>query len=150
VYARPVRKPGRVGALALVSALAFASGCHSSTPNEQAASLCEDLVHLRATVALLARPPADATVGVVRAALEKLDPTFEAVDRSPLVQDSLRGQLGQAKEDFGDALDGVGDDDLAAEVAADVADARQRLVTAFAAVVGVLGCDGERSPAPPG
>jgi hypothetical protein len=144
-----VRKPGHVGALALVSALAFAPGCRSSTPNAQAAALCEDLLHLQATVALLARPPADATVGVVRAALEKLDPTFEAVDRSPLVQDGLRGQLGQAKDDFGDALEGVGDDDPAARVAADVADPRQRLVTAYAAVVGVLGC-GERSPGPAG
>lgn len=142
-----MRKPARIGALALVSVLAFATGCQSSTPNEQAASLCEDLQHLQATVALLASPPADTTVGVVRAALEKLDPTFEAVDRSPLVRDTLRGQLDQAKDDFDDALDGVGDDDPAAEVAADVADARQRLVTAYATVVGVFGC-GESSPQP--
>lgn len=142
-----MRKPGRIGALALVSVLAFATGCQSPTPNEQAASLCEDLHHLQATVALLAGSPGDATVGVVRAALEKLDPTFEAVDRSPLVRDTLREQLDQAKDDFADALDGVGDDDPAAEVAADVADSRQRLVTAYATVVGVLGC-GEASPTP--
>jgi hypothetical protein len=148
VYARPVRKPERLGAVALAAALAFGlTACRSSTPGEEVASFCEDLLHLQATVTLLAHPASEATVGLVRAALQKLDPTFEAIDRSSLVPEALRSQLGQATHDFGEAMEGVGDDDPAAEVAADVADARQRLVTAYAAVVGVLGC-GQPSPTP--
>jgi hypothetical protein len=150
VYARPVRNPGRVGAVALVSALILGfAGCRSTTLDEQAASLCEDLLHLQATVTLLARPPADATVGQMRAALEKLDPTFDAVGRSSLVPDALRSQVVEGKKDYGDAMDGVGDDDPASEVTADVADARLRLEAAYSAVVGVLGCVGSSiTPAP--
>jgi hypothetical protein len=129
----------------MVLAALASVACRSSTPDEQAASLCEDLLHLEATVTLLARPPAEATVGQVRAALEKLEPTFDAVGRSPLVPDQLRGQLVQAEKDFGDAIEGVGDDDPARDVSADVADARQRLASAYAAAVGGLGC---RSPSP--
>jgi hypothetical protein len=143
-----VRKPGHVGAVALFWVLALAlTACWSSTPQEQVVSLCEDLHHLQATVTLLAHPPADATVGQVRAALEKLEPTFDAVDRSSLVSDTLRDQLREAMRDFSEGMDGVGDDDPASRVAADVADARQRLRAAYAVVVGVLGC-GATSPAP--
>jgi hypothetical protein len=129
-------------------ACAFA-GCRSATPGEEAASLCEDLLHLRATVTLLARPPAGATVGQVRAALEKLDPTFDAVGRSSLIPDALRSELAEAREEYEDAMDGVGDDDPAATVTADVADARLRLDAAYSAIVGGLGCGGTSStPAP--
>lgn len=145
-----MRNPGRVGAVALVSVLAVGlAGCRSTTADEQAASLCEDLLHLRATVTLLVRPPTDATVGQVRAALEKVDPTFDALDRSSVIPDALRSQLVEARRGYKDAIGGTGDDDPASAVTADVADARQRLEAAYQAVIGGLGCLGASStPAP--
>jgi hypothetical protein len=143
VYARPVLKPGRVRSVAVTLSVAIAcAACHSTTPDEQAASLCDDLLHLRATVDVLARTPPEATVGQVRAALQKLEPTFDEVGSSSLVPDALRSQLGDALAAYDDAIEHVGDDDPASEVTADVADARLRLDAAYAAVVGGLGCGG--------
>jgi hypothetical protein len=146
VYARPVRRPGRVRSVAVTLSVAIAcAACRSTTSDQQAASLCEDLQHLRATVEVLARTPPEATVGQVRSALEKLDPTFDEVGSSSLVSDTLRRQLGDARAAYGDAIEHVGDDDPASEVAADVADARLRLDAAYTAIVGELGCGGSPS-----
>jgi hypothetical protein len=141
-----MRRPGRVRTVAVTLSLAITcAACHARTSDEQAASLCQDLEHLRATVDVLARTPPEATVGQVRSALEKLDPTFDEVGSSSLVPDALQRELADARAAYDDAIDHVGDDDPASEVTADVADARLRLDAAYTAIVGGLGCGGSAS-----
>ncbi len=142
-----MRRPGRAELVALVAALAVVCvACGSATREDPVASLCEDLLHLRQTVELVARPPLDATVGQVRSALEKLDPTVDEIVRSPLVPEALRGELEDARTAYSGAIANVGDDDPATAVAADIADARQRLGAAYQAIAGDLGCGRPTGP----
>src|SRR4029453_8882074 len=64
VYARPMASTARIAAFAAILAVA-ATSCRTS-PSSQAASICSDLLNLRATVAFLQSPPATATVRAAR------------------------------------------------------------------------------------
>jgi hypothetical protein len=101
--------------LLVVPLAASAWGC-ASPPSDEAASLCEDLGNLAATVALIDAPPADATVGQVRGATEKLDPTIHQAERAGVVPDAEGDAFRAAQEAVISALEGIGDDASIAEV----------------------------------
>jgi hypothetical protein len=129
----------RVAALIVVLGLT-ATGCNGSD-DAQAASLCQDLRNLRATVTFLESPSAGARVGEIRGDIEKLTSTVGAVDGSDAVPDALGEALSDARDDYGDILDGIGDDDPFSEVAAEAAAPARRLGGAYDAVVQHLACD---------
>jgi len=117
-----------------------ATGCNGSD-HAQAASLCEDLRNLRATVSSLEAPNTDATVGEVRGDIEKLASTIGAVDGSDAVPDAMGKALSDARDDYRDVLDGIGDDDPFSEAAAEAAAPARRLGGAYDEVVQHLECD---------
>ncbi|TMK17759.1 MAG: hypothetical protein E6G37_00080 [Actinobacteria bacterium] len=128
-------------AAALTAAVALAAtGCNRSG-QEQAASLCQDMRNLRATVSFLVAPSAGATVGQVRGDIEKLASTIGAIDGSDTVPDAMGKALSDARDDYQDVLHGIGDDDPFSEVAAEAAAPAHRLGGAFDAVAQHLACD---------
>jgi hypothetical protein len=104
------------------------------------AELCSDLMNLQATVDYLAGPPADATVGDVRGALEKIDATVQTVHDDGDVPDAEDDALLDAKDAYDDAIHGFGDDDAFAPHAAAIAGIGGALADAYAAVRARLGC----------
>ena len=134
----------RIAAFAAILAVA-ATSCRTS-PSDQAASICSDLVNLRATVAFLESPPATATVGEVRGDIEKLDSTIGAVGGASFVPESASKPLEDARDDYRDVFDGIGDDDSFSSVADQTAEPARRLASAYDAVVTTLACG--RSPSP--
>jgi hypothetical protein len=134
----------RIAAFAAILAVA-ATSCRTS-PSDQAASICSDLVNLRATVAFLESPPATATVGEVRGDIEKLDSTIGAVGGASFVPESVSKPLEDARDDYRDVFDGIGDDDPFSSVADQTAEPARRLGSAYDAVVAALACG--RSPSP--
>jgi hypothetical protein len=133
----------RIAALAAI--LVVAPACQRSEASE-ATSICGDLTNLRATVAHLEAPSGDATVGEVRGDIEKLDSTVGAVTGSSAVPDAVGKSLEDARDDYRDVFDGVGDDDPFSSYASQAADPARRLGTAYDEVVSVLGCG--RTPSP--
>lgn len=117
----------------------LAPACGTSSASARA-ELCSDLANLQPTVDLLAAPPADATVGDVRGALEKIDTTLQAVHDDPDVPDAQDDALLDAKDDYDDAIHGVGDDDAFAPHAAATAGIARALADAYAAARASLGC----------
>ncbi|HEX3299588.1 MAG TPA: hypothetical protein VHW68_05705 [Actinomycetota bacterium] len=91
-----------IGCLVLV-----ACGRSSAADNTQ---LCQDLVNLQATVAFLAAPDPSTTVGQVRGALDKLDPTFQAVHNDDNVPDAEDKALLDAQQAYRDQIANMGDD----------------------------------------
>jgi hypothetical protein len=134
----------RIAAFAAILAVA-ATSCRTS-PSSQAASICSDLLNLRATVAFLQSPPATATVGEVRGDIEKLDSTIGAIGASSAVPEPIATQLEDARDDYRDVFDGIGDDDPFSSVAAASVGPAGRLGAAYGAVVAALACG--RSPSP--
>jgi hypothetical protein len=134
----------RIAAFAAILAVA-ATSCRTS-PSSQAASICSDLLNLRATVAFLQSPPATATVGEVRGDIEKLDSTIGAVGGASFVPESVSKPLEDARDDYRDVFDGIGDDDPFSSVADQTAEPARRLGSAYDAVVAALACG--RSPSP--
>lgn len=141
MYARPVRQTVRLtlSALVVVASLVLA-GCSAPDPSAQARSLCTDLANLRGTIDFLAVPPPGTSVGEVRGALDKLDPTFGSVSSSGLVPTSDMDALVAAHEDYRDVIGRVGDDDLFETLAAQGAGPAAALGVTFAAVMRDLGC----------
>jgi hypothetical protein len=84
-----------------------ACGRSSAADNTQ---LCQDLVNLQATVAFLAAPDPSTTVGQVRGALDKLDPTFQAVHNDDNVPDAEDKALLDAQQAYRDQIANMGDD----------------------------------------
>jgi len=121
----------------VVLALA-ASACHTATPQEERASLCADLVALRATIAFLRDPAPGARVGEVRGDLDKLDPTVTKAHTSDLVDDAIGQQLFDAQKDYRSLLNGIGDDDRFSTVGA--GGQGEDLWGAYEAVSEQLGC----------
>jgi hypothetical protein len=117
-----------------------ATGCKGSD-QAQAASVCQDLRNLRATVSSLEAPNADARVGEVRGDIEKLASTIAAIDGSDAVPDAMGKALSDARDDYRDVLNGIGDDDPFSEVAAEAAAPARRLGGAYDVVVQHLACD---------
>jgi hypothetical protein len=122
--------------LALV---AVAVSCTGS-PEDETASLCEDLGNLAATVELIANPPVEATVGDVRGATEKLDPTINQAERAGVVPDEEGDAFRAAQEDVLDALDGIGDDTPLLEVPSDRLTPTDDLAARYRTLVVTLGC----------
>jgi hypothetical protein len=135
----------RIAALAAI--LAVAPACQRSEASE-AASICGDLINLRATVGSLEAPTADATVGEVRGDLAKLDSTVGAVSGSDAVPDAIGDALEDARDDYRDVFDGVGDDDPFASYAAATSAPARRLGDAYDAAVSALACGRSPSPTP--
>jgi hypothetical protein len=67
-------------------------------------------VNLQATVAFLAAPDPSTTVGQVRGALDKLDPTFQAVHNDDNVPDAEDNALLDAQQAYRDQIANMGDD----------------------------------------
>ena len=72
--------------------------------------ICQDLVNLQATVEFLAAPDPSATVGEVRGALDKLDPTFQAVHHDDDIPDAEDDALLDAQRAYRDQIENLGDD----------------------------------------
>lgn len=134
----------RIAAFAAVLAVT-ATSCRAS-PSDDAASICSDLLNLRATVAFLESPPATSTVGEVRGDIEKLDSTIGAIGGSSVVPESTSKQLEAARDDYRDVFDGIGDDDAFSTYADQTADPARRLGAAYDAVVATLACGRSSSP----
>jgi hypothetical protein len=134
----------RIAAFAAILAVA-ATACRTSS-SSQAASICSDLLNLRATVAFLESPPSTATVGEVRGDIEKLDSTIGAIGASSAVPDAVATQLEDARDDYRDVFDGIGDDDPFSSVAGASAGPAARLGAGYDAAVDALACG--RSPSP--
>jgi outer membrane murein-binding lipoprotein Lpp len=128
-------------AFAAIVAVIAVVGCTSQTPLERAASLCADLSHLRATVDLLAYPPSNATVGQVRGALAKLDPTSANLEHSSLVPSRILDALDEARSSYAEILDGVGDDHDLTEAGVRAGAPGRRLLAAYSDVLDSLRCD---------
>ncbi len=126
--------------LALIVLAAAATACHPSE-NAERADLCGDLGHLRATIAFLSSPPDDASVGAIRADLDKLDPTFGAVSSSGTVPQIIVDRLVSEHEAYRAVIHGIGDDDRFSTLRAAAAAPAQGLAEAFGTVVTALGCD---------
>jgi hypothetical protein len=131
----------------VIAVLLVMPACGPS-PASARTELCEDLTHLQATVAFLAAPPPDATVGDVRGALEKIDSTWQAVHDDPDVPDAEDDALLDARDAYQDQIHGVGDDDLFAPHVAATAGVARGLVDAYGAVRARLGCAASPSPSP--
>jgi hypothetical protein len=72
--------------------------------------LCQDLVNLQTTVEFLGAPDPSSTVGEVRGALDKLDPTFQAVHDDDAVPDDEDDALLDAQDAYRDQIADLGDD----------------------------------------
>lgn len=120
-------------------------GCGGSS-NASNAELCQDLTNLQATVAFLAAPPSTATVGDIRGALDKLEATWEAVHDHPDVPDDEDDALFAAREDYRDAIEGVGDDDAFAPFVTATAGIGQGLERSYDAVRLRLVCPASLQP----
>lgn len=126
--------------LALSAAAVVATACRPSE-SAQRADLCGDLAHLRATIFFLMSPPENASVGEIRADLDKLDPTFGAVSASGAVPQDVVDRLVTEHEAYRAAIGGIGDDDRFSTVRAGAAAPAHGLADAFETVVTALGCD---------
>ena len=84
-----------------------ACGRSSAAANTE---MCQDLVNLQATVEFLAAPDPSTTVGEVRGALDKLDPTFQAVHNDDDVPDAEDNALLDAQHAYRDQIADMGDD----------------------------------------
>jgi len=125
--------------LLLVALIVVLSGCAPSASDE-AASLCEDLGNLAATMALISAPPGDATVGQVRGATEKLDPTIDQAERAGVVPDTDGEGFRAAQEAVLESLQGIGDDTPIPEVPPDRLAPIDELAARYEGIVASLGC----------
>jgi hypothetical protein len=121
------------------------TGCGPSSSAAHA-DLCQDLTNLQATVAFLAAPPGDATVGDVRGALDKIDSTLQAVHDDEDVPDVEDDALLDAQKAYREAIEGIGDDDAFAPHAAATAGTAQALARTYGAVRVRLVCPSSLQP----
>ena len=134
----------RTGCLLAAALVLVACGRSSSSAR---ADLCQDLTNLQATVAYLAAPPPDATVGDVRGALDKIDSTWQAVHDDGDVPDGEDDALLDARDAYQDAIETVGDDDLFVPHVPETAGFAQGLERAYEAVRMTLACPSSAAPA---
>jgi len=136
VYARAVFR--WVGIV--VAVMAAALSCSGPTEAERSAALCRDLENLRDTVGVLVAPPPGVDVGILRGALEKLDPTIGELESSPAVVDGTADAMRDAQESFRDAIEGVGDDERLPRVATAIERPASEVAAAYEALVESLRC----------
>jgi hypothetical protein len=129
-----MRKPVLVAACVLLLA-----GCRADT-TEVHADLCSDLGHLAATVDALAAYGPGTRIGVVRGALEKMDPTFGNLSRSGLADPAVLDRLLRAHVGYRDLLIGVGDDETFAALGPTAPAAATGFRDAFRTAVADLAC----------
>jgi hypothetical protein len=135
---------GRVAlTLLLAIVLAVVAGsCARSAPQDEIAAICEDFAHLSDTVDLVATPPAGATVGEVRGATEKLDSTIHELERSGAVDDADADAMRAAQEHVLEALEGIGDDELVADLPIALLQPARDLGRFYGPFLERLGCGG--------
>lgn len=133
----------RASASALVASgvVLALTACASTAPAEEAAALCEDLGNLVETRAVIVAPPPDATVGDVRGATEKLDPTIEQAEDAGVVPDADADAIRADQEALLEALEGVGDDDELTAMPAEAIEAGRRLTDGLVRLELTLGCE---------
>ncbi len=127
----------------LVCVLCAACGRSSAADN---AEICQDLVNLQATVDFLAAPGPAVTVGEVRGALDKLDPTLQAVHEDGAVPDAEDNALLDAQKAYRDQIETLGDDTPFAPTAAATASIAQGLLHGYDAVRQRLVCPTDLEP----
>ena len=127
----------------LACVLCAACGRSSAADN---AEICQDLVNLQATVDFLAAPGSATTVGEVRGALDKLDPTLQAVHDDGAVPDAEDDALLDAQDAYRDQIDNLGDDTPFAPIAATTASIAQGLLHSYEAVRQQLACPPDLEP----
>ena len=108
--------------------------------------LCQDLVNLQATVEFLAAPDLSATVGEVRGALDKLDPTFQTVHDDDAVTDDQDDALLDAQDDYRDAIADLGDDTPFGPTASATSSIGQGLLHDYEVVRQQLDCPANLEP----
>jgi hypothetical protein len=141
VYARSI---ARTASLVIAATVAFSTcGHHTSADHAQ---LCQDLTNLQATVAFLAAPGPEATVGDVRGALDKLDSTWQTVHDDPDVPDDEDDALLNSQDVYRDLIEGIGDDDVFAPHIAETAGVAQALMRSYQAVRVRLVCSASLQP----
>jgi hypothetical protein len=134
----------RGSVLLLVACLAL-GGCSRSSAAGNS-ELCQDLVNLQATVEFLAAPDPSATVGEVRGALDKLDPTFQAVHHDGDVPDSEDDALLDAQQAYRDQIADLGDDTPFAPTMQATASVGQALLHDYEVVRQRLTCPASLEP----
>ena len=107
---------------------------------------CQDLVNLQATVEFLAAPDPAATVGEVRGALDKLDPTFQAVHDDADVPDAEDNALLDTQQAYRDQIADMGDDTPFAPTMQATASIGQALLHDYEAVRQRLACPSGLEP----
>jgi hypothetical protein len=127
----------RSAVLLAVLATFVAVGCRAA---EDRADVCGDMGHLAATVDSLAAPAPDASVGSIRAGLEKMDPTFGSLSRSGLADPAVLDRLLRAHVGYRDLVAHVGDDETFASLGPAAPPAATAFRAAFAAARRDLAC----------
>ena len=120
-----------------------ACGRFSAADNTE---ICQDLVNLQATVEFLAAPDPSANVGEVRGALDKLDPTFQAVHNDEDVPDAEDNALLDAQQAYRDQIAGMGDDTPFAPTMQATASIGQALLQDYEVVRQRLACPADLAP----
>jgi hypothetical protein len=108
--------------------------------------LCQDLVNLQATVQFLGAPDPSTTVGEVRGALDKLDPTFQAVHDDDAVPDDEDDALLDAQQAYRDLIADLGDDTPFGPTLPAAASIGQALVHDYELVRQRLACPADLEP----
>jgi hypothetical protein len=134
-----MRRPIAVVVLCVLAASAI--GACGPSPAEVAADLCHDLDALRGTLGFLHHPPDEATVGLIRAAVDRLDPTFTRVSEDDVVPAATAARLVGAQSDYREVLDPYGDDEPIPTVRPALQTPARRLLDAVAVAHIQLGCD---------
>ena len=129
--------------LAVTCLLLAACGRSSAADHS---GLCQDLVNLQATVEFLAAPDPSTTVGEVRGALDKLDPTFQAVHDDDDVPDDEDDPLLDAQQAYRDQIADLGDDTPFAPTMQATAATGQALLHDYQAVRQRLACPADLEP----
>jgi hypothetical protein len=110
------------------------------------AEICRDLVNLQATVEFLAAPDPSTTVGEVRGALDKLDPTFQAVHNDDDVPDAEDNALLDAQQAYRDQIASMGDDTPFAPTVQATSSIGQALLHDYEVVRQRLACPSNLAP----
>jgi len=128
-----------------VLACLLLAACGRSSAGGQT-ELCQDLVNLQATVEFLAAPDPSATVGEVRGALDKLDPTFQSVHDDDAVTDDQDDALLDAQDDYRDAIADLGDDTPFGPTRSATSSIAQALLHDYEVVRQQLACSADLAP----
>lgn len=139
---RPGPLPSRWRRPVAAAALVFTFVVSSCGPSEaeEVVHLCADLGSFGATFELLADPPADATVGQIRGALEKVAPFLGRVRDVDATDEALDGELDAVEDVYRDAFDGIGDDEPVERIEPRLGDGPVRLSAELDAAARALGC----------